>query len=551
MTRPKNVPLAKGIQQARDRQKRDLERWPAKTLKGCKPDGFWFDSEAADHAVWFFSLLKHSKGEWAGQEFKLADWQEQDIIRVIFGWKRKDGTRRFRTAYTEVPRKNGKTTKAAGVGLYMTAGDQEPGAEVYSAATKKDQAKICHDIAVSMVKSSDQLSEFVGVLRNNIHCLNLGSKFEALGADADTLDGLNPSCAIIDESHAHKDRRVYDVLVTGMGARRQPLTYIITTAGTYDTESIGWELHDYAEKVLEGTIVDEHFFAFIAAADPEDDWKDPKTWYKANPNLGISVKEDYIASQCRKAVESIAFQNTFLRYHLNIWTSQVTRWLDMDVWKKCGNPVDENELKGRLCYGGLDLASKIDLTAFALVFPREGSYDVLMRFWLPEDDLKKRMARDRASYDRWAKAGFLELTPGNVVDYDFITKQVGRDAKMFSLQEVGFDPWNATQTAINLEEDHGIKMVEMRQGMFTLGGPTKELERLLRGGKIRHGNQPVLTWNASNVAVKVDENENMRPVKDKSTGRIDGIMALVMALGRAAFQEDDTSVYSKRGLITL
>ncbi len=473
------------------------------------------------------------------------------MTRVVFGWKRKDGTRRFRTAYVEVPRKDGKTTWAAGLGLLLTIGDNEPGAEVYSSATKRDQAKICHDIAVSMVKQSNALQRFVGLYRHNIHCERLGSKFEPLGADGDTLDGLNPHGNIIDELHAHKNRKVWDVLDTGMGARRQPLTIVITTAGTFDLQSIGWEQHDYASKVLDGTIEDETYFAYIAAADPEDDWKDPRTWYKANPNLGISLKEDYLAQQCKKAQESVGFLNTFLRLHLNIWTSQITRWLDMDVWRACANPISEVELKGRVCYGGLDLASKIDLTAWAMVFPHEDSFDVLMRFFLPDDDIQKRIKRDRAPYDRWAKDGFLTLTPGNVTDYGFIMEQIVRDSEAFSLQEVGFDPWNATQVGITLQDDHGIKMVEMRQGYFTLSGPTKELERLLLGSKIRHGGNPVLSWNASNVAVKTDENENVRPVKDKSTGRIDGIMALIMALGRASFMDDSTSVYSERGLLTV
>lgn len=543
-TPPKRRVRGKLERLARERATKDRRR--------LRKLGYRYDPSLARRAVQFFErYLKHHEGEWAGNSFKLEEWQKF-IFREVFGWLRPDGSRRYRTAYVEVARKNGKSTSLGGVGLFLTIGDGEPGAQVFSSATKLDQARIIHNMAKAMLKQSESLGKYATTLRDTISCDRLGSFFRPLGADSKTLDGLNAHGNLVDELHAHRDRRVYDVLVTSMGARRQPLTFVITTAGLYDPESIGWEQHQYATQVLEGVFEDESFFAFIAAADEGDDWMDPVTWWKANPNLGKAVKWEHLHELCEKAKRQPSFLNTFLRLHLNIWTQQVTRWISPEAWRACAERPPEPELLGRRAFGGLDLSSKIDITAFALVIPAsDGFYDVVLRFWIPLETALKRSQHDAVPYDAWIRDGWIEGTPGNVIDYAFIEAEIGELARMYDLEEVAFDPWSAMQTAIRMGQD-GMTMIEMRQGYQSMSEPCKELEALVMGGKLRHGNNPVLNWMANNVAVTEDPAGNLKMAKDKSTERIDGMVALAMGLGRAIVQEGDgRSVYEERGFLTV
>ena len=527
-----------------ERQARDLERWPARSQADCEPDGYWWDEHAANRVVEFIErFCRHHKGEWAGQPFRLEPWQ-REIVRTIFGWRRPDGTRRFRTAYVEVPRKNGKTELAAAVGLYLLVADGEAGAEVYSAATKRDQARIVHNAAKQMLRRSPDLRRFVEQYRDNLVVPATASKFEALSSESHTLDGLNPHGIILDELHAHRDRHLRDVLITGTGARRQPLEWIITTAGVYNPASIGWEMHDYAVNVLQGVFEDETFFAYIAAADEEDDWQDPATWAKANPNLGVSVKLEYLEELADRAAKSPSFLNTFFRYHLNIWTQQLERWIPIEAWDRCGGPVDEGALIGRRCFGGLDLSSTIDITALALAFPAEdGSYDLVMRFWVPEDRLHERSERDRVPYDAWARDGWLQVTPGNVVDYGFIREEIHRLADRYEIVELAYDPWNASKLAVELFGD-GVPMVEFRQGYASMSPAAKEFERLVTAGLLRHGGHPVLRWMANNVTIRQDPAGNIKPDKERSREKIDGIVAAIMAIGRASVHNAAPSPYA-------
>lgn len=515
------------------------------------PDGCWFDVAEADRALAFFGMLRHHKGEWAGQPVDLQPWQVF-TIREVFGWKREDGTRRYRTDYEEIARKNGKSTKAAGMGLYLTLADQEPGAEVYSSATKRDQARIVFDAAKEMVRRSPELRKYVKSYRGNMSVARLGAKFEPLSAEGDTLDGLNPHGNIVDELHAHRTRLVWDVLDTAMGARRQPLTVAITTAGMYDPTSIGWEIHNYACQVLEGVFEDESFFAFIAAADEGDDWTDPEVWWKANPNLDVSVKREYLAQQIEKAKRQPTFLNTVLRLHLNLWMQQVTRWISMRDWKACPEREDEAALYGSPAYAGLDLSSKLDLTALILVVPAEGGfYDVVPRFWCPQDTAAQRSMDDRVPYDAWIRDGWIEGTPGDVIDYEFIEAEVRGLADLFDIRELAYDPWSAMQTALRLQNE-GLTVVEVRQGYRDMSEPCKELERLVVSGKLRHGDHPVLSWMANNVAVMEDPAGNLKLAKDRSAEKIDGVVALAMAIGRAIVnQGSGRSVYETRGVLTL
>jgi phage terminase large subunit-like protein len=515
------------------------------TRDHANPRGFFFDSTSAEHPITFIeSLCRHHKGEWAGKPLLLEDWQKR-IIRAVFGWKRADGSRRYRIAYIEVPRKNGKSELAAALGLYLLVADHEPGAEVYSSATKKDQAKIVHDTATAMVKASPELKRFVKVFRNNLHVPRLGSKFEPLGADSNTLDGLNPHGNIVDELHAHKDRGVWDVLDTAMGARRQPLTLAITTAGVYESESIGWLQHEHAVKVLEGVVEDDAFFAFVAAADEGDDWAVEETWQKANPNYGVSVKPEYLKAQSEKAATQPSFLNTFLRLHLDRWTQQRDRWLTIEHWNACEADLARAEyeqrevsLLGMPCYGAFDLSTKLDISALVLFFPDTNT--LLCRFWVPEENIMERVRRDRVPYDAWVRDGWLKATPGNVIDYEFIKQEVIALAARYDLREIGFDPWNATQIATQLGGDEGLALVEVRQGYKTLSEPAKEFEKLVVSKALRHGGHPVLRWMVSNVAIRTDPNGNIAPDKAASSDRIDGVVASIMALSRAIVAPVDT-----------
>ncbi len=528
--------------------------------------GLHFDAVAEARVITFFeTYLFHWKGEWSGRAFTLGLWQKF-ILGSLFGWKRADGLRRFRTAYDEIARKNGKSTLMGGVGLYVLTADKEDGAEVYSAATMRKQALIVFDDAKAMVKKSAQLKKRCSVFKTNISVPSTGSKFEPLGADADTYDGLNIHAAIVDELHAHKSRAMWDVLETATGARRQPLLMAITTAG-FDRHSVCWEIRDYAVKVLRGIIQDDSFFAYIATLDwksdfPElpqdDDWQDPENWIKANPGLGVSVKADDMQRLLHKAKHLPGAQNAFQRLRLNRWTEAADHWIDMEAWELATTPVVEEDLRGRPCYGGLDLSKTTDITALVWIFPpmAEGEpWKVLPRFFVPSEGMRKRVTRDRVPYDLWVGQGLIEATMtdgGKTVDYEVVRRRIRADAEMFEVREIAYDPWNAEQLVLSLK-DEGYRMEEFRQGFASFSGPTKHLEELILGGKFAHGGNPVLRWMASNVAVRQDPAGNLKPDKDVSTDRIDGIVAAIMALGQSVRgdSEQRESIYETEDMMVL
>ncbi|MCG3168271.1 MAG: hypothetical protein POELPBGB_04075 [Bacteroidia bacterium] len=518
-------------------------------LKAGHARGLRFDEDAAEKAIRFYRLLPHIKGEWAqdgAAGMDLAPWQAF-IVGSLFGWKRADGTRRFRTAYVEVARKNGKSTLAAGLGLWLSFFDGEPGAEVYAAATKRDQAKIVWGDARQMVLKTPGLRSRIRVFTSNLHAEATASKFEPLGADADTMDGLNIHGAIVDELHAHPSRAVVDVLETATGARRQPLIFYITTAG-YDRHSVCWAHHDYTVKVLEETYPDDTWFGFIAGLDDGDRWDDPAAWVKANPNLGVSVKLDDLERKCERAKQVPAEQQAFRRLHCNEWTESSTRWLDLAAWDRGSVPVDPEALTGRACYGGLDLSSTTDLTGLVLVFPDgAGGYDVLAFPFVPEEALGRRAERDRVPYPVWRDQGYLTATDGNVVDYDVVESTVMALAERYDLRELAIDRWNSTGTQTRLTAA-GITVVPFGQGFASMTAPAKDLEKLVLEGRMRHGGHPVLRWCVGNTVVQQDPAGNIKPAKDKSTERIDLTVALVMALGRAMVHDLAESVYENRGL---
>jgi phage terminase large subunit-like protein len=538
---------------ARDRQAREL----------ASPRGFHFDQAAADRVVAFIEkFCKHHEGEWGGKPIKLEEWQKRDVIGPIFGWKRADGTRRFRTAYIEIPRKNGKSFLCSAFALYLLIADGEPGAQVYSSATKEEQAAIVWRGAMNMVKASPDLQRFTEIhgakkkTGGTIFCERTGGFYRPLGADSTTLDGLNPHAQIIDELHEHKDRRVWSKLQTATGARRQPLTLAITTAGVFDQTALGWQQHKYAQDLLDGAFADDSYFAFIAAADDEDEVFSVETQMRANPNFGVSAYASKIADAAKLAERSTDDYNDYLRYHLNRWTQQVTRWLSPERWAECDptpEPREQREeaLAGRECSAGLDLSSKLDLAALVLAFlGPDDVIDLLCRFWLPEERIAAEARKGRNHYARWVEEGWITTTPGEVVDYGFIRAEINLLSKKYRIGEIAFDPWNAQQMATELGEQDGFEMVETRQGFASLSEPSKAFEARIVSRKLRHGGNPVLTWNVGNAVVRKDPAGNIKPDKEKATDKIDGVLAAIMACGRAVMQEG--SVYTpERGFLSL
>ena len=485
-----------------------------------------------------------------GQPFRLESWQ-QAIVGNLFGWKRPDGTRRFREAFIYVPRKSGKSEMAGGLGNLLTFADGEPGAQVYCAAADREQARLVFNAAKTMVQAEPELASRGRVYTNAIMVEATGSVLKVVSAEAYSKHGVNAHGVIIDELHAQPNRELVDVLTTSTAARRQPLIVYITTAD-FDRDSICNEKYDYACKVRDGVIDDPAFLPVIYEAPSDADWTDPQVWADANPNLGVSVSEEYLERECQRAQETPTYENTFKRLHLNMKTQQDVRWLSLEQWDACGGAeIDEADLEGQECYAGLDLSTTTDVSALLLLFQGDdGEVGLLPRFWVPADNARKRERRDRVPYQTWARQGFIEMTEGNVVDYDVIRRRINELGERFKIREIAIDRWNATQLAVQLQGD-GFEVVTFGQGFRDMSGPTKELEKLVISGKLRHGNHPVLRWMASNVSVGTDAAGNLKPSKKKSTERIDGIVAGIMALGRAILQPQvPQSVYTEtRGLV--
>lgn len=510
---------------------------------------YYFDENGALRVVNFVErALTHVKGEWAGQPFILQPFQK-DIAVPLFGWKRTaDNTRRFRQAFIAIPRKNAKTTLTAALVLYLLFADGEYGAEIYSAAADREQARLLFGIAKSMIEASPVLAPIARVYKNEIVYPKTDSVYRAISAEAKTKNGYNAHAVVLDEAAQQPNRELYDVLQTSMGARRQPLFISLTTAGRGETNFCRG-LWRYAEGVQRGAIVDDTFFPYVVSADPADDWTSPEVWQKANPGYGVTIKEEYLLEQCERAKQMPAYQDTFKQLHLNMWMSQESRWMPMPEWDACNTEVPD--LTGRVCYAGLDLASVSDLTAFVLVFPP--SYEgepvyVLPTFWIPEANIEGRERKDRVPYSAWARDGYIETTAGNVIDYDAVFEKIVELKGQYKIVDVAFDRYGATQIATKLA-DAGIQMVMHGQGYVSMSAPTKEVMRLVLSGKLAHGGHPVLRWNAENVVVEQDAAGNIKPSKGKSREKIDGMVALAMAVGRMErhAEAEKVSVYETRG----
>lgn len=523
-------------------------------LRDVEQKRFAFDLRDAKKAVNFFGFLRQYKGSsFSGKKFELSAWQAFDIWNV-FGWKNADGTRRFRYMYVDIARKNGKTTLAAGIGLYLLMMDREPGAEIYTAATKKDQARICLDDARNIVKVSPDLKQYAQVWTHAVTCERLGSSMKALSSDSNTLDGLNPHGTILDEFHAHKDDLVFNVMKSAMGSRTQPLMLILTTAG-FNRNVPCYRYRDVAMKVLDVTLQQDDLYASIHTLDKGDDYHDETVWIKSNPNLNVSVRPDFLRSEYTDAKNNPDRLYNFLTKNLNLWTDSAEAWIDHDVWAACNQGLDD--LDGWECTGGLDLASVRDTNALALRFQKPGGKSTYkLFFWMPEMNVMERVKNLGINYDVWIRDGYLKTTPGNVTDYEYIKADILKLAERYKIKKIGYDRWNATQLVIDLTE-LGVKMTPIGQGYGSMSAPTKEIEKEVLTQKLNHEGNPVLAWHISNVQLQRDPAGNIKIDKGRSSEKVDGAVAMVMAKGIHMMDNKDddkpdvNAVYEKRKIRTL
>lgn len=492
---------------------------------------YYFDEEAADRAVNFIEkFCTHVKGELAGKAFILEKWQKDDIVRPLFGWKDKDtGLRKYRTCYVEIPRKNGKSNLAAALALYLMFADGEPGAEIISAAGDRGQANIVYHIAQEMIKNNKHLRSKAKVLRNTIEYKS--SWYKSISAEAYTKHGLNCHGIIFDELHTQPNRELWDVLTTSVGARRQPLIISLTTAG-HDRASICYEMHEYSEGVLNGSIEDDSFLPVLYKAEPDDDWTDPETWRKANPGYGSICNEAYFMDAVKKAKSNPSMINSFLRLHLNIWTSAETAWIPDDIYMKGDKPIPFDRLPSLPAYGGLDLASTQDLTAFALIFrddENECFYLLCHQFVNSVKAHNKKLAAG-VDYLNYEREGDITITPGNVTDYRIVKQYILDQCAKYDVKEIGYDPKFSTYIVAELTEEE-ITMQPMAQNITSMNGPTKEMEMEIMKGNVIHGGNKCLRWQFGCSIIYTDNNENKRVIKEqKENKKVDGVIASIIAL---------------------
>jgi phage terminase large subunit-like protein len=511
---------------------------------------YYFDKKAAEKAIGFIeTFVTHTKGELTGQPLKLEKWQSK-IVGDIFGWKNKEtNLRKYRTVFIEVPRKNGKSTLCAAIGLYMLFADEERGSEVYSAAGDRSQAGIVFEIAKGMIMQNAELSQRSKVYRNSILNESKGNFYQAISSDSKTKHGFNANCIIFDELHTQPNRSLFDTLTTSTGSRRQPLTIAITTAG-YDKQSICYEIYSYAKKIKDGTIKDESFYPVIYESENADDITLESTWKKANPNYGISLKKEYMQRESQRAVDVPSYQNTFRRLMLNQWTDSYSAWLTSSEWNACHQEFDYSKLENCEAWGGLDLASTRDLTAFVLLFNVDGKFVFIPYIFIPEENAKKRSERDGVDYVTWLKDGHIFATPGNVADYNFIRAKINELSKKYRIQSVCYDRWGASQLIVDLGND-GCNLDPFGQGFVSMSMPTKTLEAEILAKNIIHNNNPCMNWCMSNVALQEDGAGNIKVAKNRAKEKVDPVVALIMALGCYLTTESSDSVYDERDILVL
>lgn len=532
------IPACEWVRKAVKRQIEDQKRFSGKSSR------FYFDPDEATKVCKFIELLPHTKGQLAGQKIRLEPWQIW-ILTTVFGWRRTaDGGRRFRRVYIEVPRGNAKSTLSSGVALYCLLADKEPGAEVYSFATTRDQAGIVFNDAKRMVQQTASLRSHFGVevLSHALYVPKTNSTFQAKSADGSTLDGLNTHLAVVDELHAHRTRAVYDVVETSLGKRVNSLMWVITTAG-FDTSGICYEVRTMVRNVLNRSVVDESQFGIIYGLDEGDDWKSLAALEKANPNWGVSVMPEVVTSLQKKAIAIPSAAGNFMTKHLDVWCSAASGWMNMPAWNKCAREeLRREDFEGEPCYIGLDLGSKSDMTAKVLMFPREDrdgrTYFVTFAdFYLPSRAIE---TSPNSQYRGWVEQGLIRVTEGAMTDFNVVEEDIREDLSRYSVQSIAYDPWQATQLISSLE-DSGAPLVECRMTVQQISEPMKTLEALVLDGRIQHDGNPCLTWMMGNVVAKVDAKDNIFPRKERYEQKIDGPVAMIIALSAAGAEQDDFS----------
>ena len=514
---------------------------------------YWFDTDTVTKLDWFASQLIQFEGEFSGRPLSLLPWQAF-CFGSIYGWKRRDnGFRRFRTAHIEVPRKCGKTTCAVVPCLWAMLVEGEPGAEIYALATKQDQAKKVWDAAWKIAAKSPLIRPLVRKRFNAIENEKNLSYFRPLGADSNTLDGLNPHLAICDELHAWKDRDLYDVIKDGMGSRTQPLIISITTAG-YDQNGVCYELRSHGINVNDPAKTDyedDSMFCYVAAPRESnlERWDKEDVWYEANPSLGVTKRVDFMRDMCQRAKQIPSEKNTFLNKQLNIWTTSRTAWLDTNLWRQLERPFTLEDMRNEECFLGVDLAKVNDMSSVSYLFPPSGTrtnWRVYVDHFLPEENLKEKGKRT-APYETWAELGWLKTTPGNCTDFDWIRATINDNAKIVHIQEIAFDRHFAHEMVTRLQDD-GFECTSFGQGFVSMAAPSSELERLIVTGGIEHNGDKVLTWQIGNVIAVTDPAGNIKPDKSTSKEKIDGVSATIMALGRAMLERVEVSPYESMGI---
>jgi len=524
-------------------------------------DDFWFDEDEAQASIDFFAeFITHTKGGMAGKPYILEP-HEEALTANIFGWKDNNGNRRYREVLYYVPRKNSKTTWAAGTSLQVLFTDGEPGAECYCAAADREQASLLYQQVEQMIHNCPLLEEKVimyATTKTTRYCEE-NSFFKAISAEANTKHGFNSHLVIVDELHAQPNGELTDVLETSMGSRTQPLLIYITTSDYERPGSVCNMKHDYAKRVQGDPSIDPRFLPAIWEASVENDWQDPEVWKKANPNLGKSVSMDYFERMCKKAVEIPSFENTFKRLHLNIRTEQDVRWIPVAKWDAClaEDGYTPEDMLNRKCYMGIDISSKVDLSSLALFFPGESDFKhrILCYNWMPRDNALLKERETKVPYTLWARnpryPHQLTLTDGDVIDQEVVRNKIHELATQYEVLAIGFDPWNAAQLGGELLRD-GLPVFEYRQTFASMSPPTRELEEMILTRKLEQDGSPILRAAISNIAAELDGNDNVKLNKKKSTGRIDPIVASINAIGLWLSAElEEESIYNERGLICL
>ena len=499
------------------------------------------DSNKANVRIKFIErVCTHVKGDLAGKPFLLEEWQK-DFIRELYGTLNEDGTRQYRTAYVQIPRKNGKSNLSAALALAELFVGGEKGAEIYCCASSREQAKIVFDVCKQMIKNSAVLSRSCRIYQNSIVLNDSNSFLKAVAAEAGTLHGTNSSMVIYDELHTAKNRELWDVMATSMGARREPVMMTITTAGMFDPNSICYELYSYGKKVRDKVIDDDTFLPLIYEADPDDDIQKEETWRKANPNFEISITKQYFQKMAKEAKLLPSSEISFRQLHLNQWVSSLSGWITDAEWMDSAGEVDIEQLRGRPCYGGLDLAQVEDVCAFVLIFPFDDVLKILPFFFVSESAVERRRNQTGGSYDNFVSRGELIVTDGNSTDYDVIKKKIFECAEIFDIQSIAYDRWNSN-TLINQLSEQGIETDPFGQGFISMTAPIKNAEVMVKKQQLHHGGNAMLRWMVSNVVVKKDDAENVKFSKSKAGDKIDGVVALIMAIGeKMTIEKSDQS----------